>query len=421
MRIASLFQLAGRFLKNRGGNFASIFAIIAPVFLGVAGGAVDLVVFNRQEAKMQDAADSAVLAATREASLQDWGAEKASAVANAYLTAALEEAGLSATASFVATTVTDQAKRKVTINLEMNQHRFFVLGYFRNNPQIRVTASARMSGKTPVCILSLDPAQSKSINVIDSASVQANGCAAHSNSVDKTGLYVAAKANFSTASSCSSGGFGASASSFSPAPTTDCPPFVDPLADRPQPLVGNCDHNALVIKGKEMTLQPGVYCNGLTIDIEAIVHLDPGVYIINGGLLLTRNDGKLIGEGVTIYFTGKDGRLLLDGTTTVSLSAPETGPTAGILLMQDRNMAYTDFEISAMSATELLGTIYLPNGRFVLNAPGNIAESSAFTVVVVRALEVAKKTKMFLNSNYGATDVPVPDGIIPSQTIVLVE
>ena len=46
---------------------------------------------------------------------------------------------------------------------------------------------------------------------------------------------------------------------------------------------------------------------------------------------------------------------------------------------------------------------------------------SAFTVVVVRQLEVAKKTKMFLNSNYGATDVPVPDGIIPSQTIVLVD
>lgn len=154
---------------------------------------------------------------------------------------------------------------------------------------------------------------------------------------------------------------------------------------------------------------------------EAIVHLEPGVYIIDGGVLLTRNDGKLIGKGVTIYFTGTDGRLLLDGTTAVSLSAPETGPTAGILLMQDRNMAFTDFEISAKSATELLGTIYFPNGRLLLNAPGNIAESSAFTVVVVRALEVAKKTKMFLNSNYSATNVPVPHGIIPSQKIVMVD
>ena len=397
MRIAVLFHLLVQFVRNRGGNFASIFAIIAPMFLAVAGGAVDLVVFNRQESKMQDAVDAAVLAATREAALQNWGQEKASAVAQAYLQAALAEAGLSSTAAFEAKTVADEVNRKVTITLDMNQHRYFVLGYFQNNPQIRVTASARVSGKTPICVLSLDPSQTRSINIVDSASVQANGCAAHSNSVDKSGLYVATKASFRTAASCSSGGFGVSASSFSPLPTTDCPPFIDPLADRPQPTVGKCDHTSMVIKAVETTLKPGVYCNGLTIDNGAIVHLEPGVYIIDGGTLLTRNDGKLLGEGVTIYFTGKDGRLLLDGTTTAS------------------------FEISAMSATELLGTIYLPNGRLLLNAPGNVAEMSAFTVVVVRQLEVAKKTKMFLNSNYGATDVPVPDGIIPSQTIVLVD
>lgn len=420
MRIFAFLHLAGRFTVNRGGNFASIFAIIAPIFLGAVGGAVDLVVFNRQESKMQDAVDSAVLAATREAALQNWGQEKANAVAQSYLEVALKDAGLSSTAAFLATTVTDQAKREVTLTLDMDQHRYFVLGYFRQNPQIRVSASARMSGKTPICVLTLDPALAKSVNVIDSASVQANGCATHSNSVDKSGIYVATKASLKSAFTCSSGGFGVSASSFTPVPTTDCPPFMDPLADRPQPVVGKCDFTALNIKSTETTLKPGVYCKGLTIDNEAIVHLEPGVYIINGGTLLTRNDGKLLGDGVTIYFTGKDGRLLLDGTTTVNLTAPETGPTAGLLFMQDRDMAYTDFEISAKSATELLGTIYLPNGRLKLNAPGNISESSAFTVVVVRALEVAKKTKMFLNSDYGSTDVPVPDGIIPSQKIVLV-
>jgi hypothetical protein len=148
----------------------------------------------------------------------------------------------------------------------MNQHHYFMLGYFRNNPQIRVTASARLSGKTPVCLLSLDPAATKSINVIDSASVQANGCAAHSNSADKSGLYVESKASFKSVSSCTSGGFGASASSFSPIPTTDCPVFADPLAGRPKPSTGKCDHDQLVIKCKAATLQPGVCCNGLTVD-----------------------------------------------------------------------------------------------------------------------------------------------------------
>jgi Flp pilus assembly protein TadG len=89
MAFSSPFQLVGRFLKNKGGNFASILAIMAPILLGVAGGAFDLVVFNRQESKMQDAVDAAVLAATQEASLQNWVQEKTSAVADTYLKAAL--------------------------------------------------------------------------------------------------------------------------------------------------------------------------------------------------------------------------------------------------------------------------------------------------------------------------------------------
>lgn len=158
MRILVFLHLAGRFLANRGGNFASIFAIIAPVFLAAAGGAVDLVIFNRQESKMQDAVDFAVLAATREAALQNWGQDKASAVAQSYLQASLAEAGLSTAAAFTASTVTDQVKREVTITLDMNQYRYFVLGYIQKNPQIPVTASARMSGETPICMLTLDPA-----------------------------------------------------------------------------------------------------------------------------------------------------------------------------------------------------------------------------------------------------------------------
>ncbi len=54
--------------RCRAGNFATIFAVAAPVLLGLTGGGVDLVVYSQQQSAMQNAADAAVLAATRAAS-----------------------------------------------------------------------------------------------------------------------------------------------------------------------------------------------------------------------------------------------------------------------------------------------------------------------------------------------------------------
>lgn len=404
------------FARCRAGNFATLFAILSPLLLGLAGGAIDLVVYNNQETKMQDAADAAVLAATREAALKNWSQLEAQSVARAYVEAALGDEEVSSSAQFNVTTAIDPVTHKVDITVDMDQHHYFMLGYFRKSPQIRVKAAAKLSAETPVCMIALEGVATKAVNIIDKAQFLADGCAAYSNSSDQNGLYVISTASMKTAYTCSGGGFGAGVSAFSPAPTVDCPPMADPLIDRPQPSVGNCDFNKFEIKKTTVTISPGVYCGGMLIDNKAIVTMEPGVYIIKGGELRTRNSGSLSGEGVTIFFTGVDGRLLMDGTSTVDLTAPVTGPTAGLLLMQDRAMALTDFEISSKSAARLLGTIYLPNGHLRLKAPGKVADQSAFTVVVARSLEVGSSTKMYLNSDYSGTPVPVPAGLGPSKS-----
>ncbi|MGB8818894.1 MAG: pilus assembly protein TadG-related protein [Rhizobiaceae bacterium] len=410
--LQSLFDLA----RCRAGNFATLFAILSPLLLGLAGGAADLIVYNNQETKMQDAADAAVLAATREASLKNWSQQEAQSVARAYVESALGQEALSSSALFNVTTLIDPVTRKVNITVDMDQHHYFVLGYFRKSPQIRVKAAAKLSSETPVCMIALEGAAAKVVNIINEASFIADGCAAYSNSTDNNGLYVTSTASMKTAYTCSGGGFGAGISTFNPAPTVDCPPMADPLVDRPQPAVGKCDHNNFSVRKTSVTISPGVYCGGMLIDNMAVVTMKPGVYIINGGQLRSRNSGSLVGEGVTIFFTGADGRLMLDGTSTVDLAAPTSGPTAGLLLMQDRAMALTEFEISSRSAAHLLGTIYLPNGHLKLKAPGKVADQSAFTVVVARSLEVGAETKMYLNSNYSATPVPVPAGLGPSKS-----
>src|SRR5690606_1540313 len=77
------------------------------------------------------------------------------------------------------------------------------------------------------------------------------------------------------------------------------------------------------------TLQPGKY--GKIVEIDGNVTLAPGVYYCSAGFRATKGS-KITGEGVTIYV---DQTKLLDITQDVSwnLTAPTTGPTAGIAIM----------------------------------------------------------------------------------------
>ena len=406
-------------MRCRSGNFASMFAIAAPVLLGLTGGAVDLMVYNRQQAAMQHAADAAVLAATREATLKSWSEAEVAAVGKAYVETELADAGITSTALFSVKTLVDNAAKQVSITVDMDQHRYFLLGYFRKSPQIRVQATAKLSSETPLCMVALEGLAASSLGVRKSARIYADGCAAYANSASSVAIEVDKLAFLKTAFTCSAGGYKGTGSSFAPTPTTDCPPMPDPLSGRPQPTVSRCDHTKFSVKNKTVTLDPGTYCDGLKVDNSAIVTLKPGVYIINGGVFSAKNNGSVVGAGVTIYFTGADGRMSFDGSTIIDLSAPASGPTAGMLLFQDRAMGLASYEISSKSATKLLGTIYLPNGHFIVNAAGKVADKSAFTVVVARSVEVGESAQVYLNSNYGDTNVPVPVGLGPSKNILL--
>ncbi len=402
------------------GNFAISFAILIPVLMGLTGAVVDFAVFQRQQTNMQQAADAAALSAAKEMAIDTWSQTLASAVAKSYVDGNLAGIDPSSSTQYSVSTAVDKAAGKVKVNIDMDQYQYFVLGYFLKSPQIHVSATATASGEAPVCLIGLDGTAPATMSIDDTASVIAPACASYSNSIDPKGIEVKSGAILQTAATCSAGGYTGGSGSFLPVPTADCASLGDPLIDRVQPVVGNCDFQSYSApQYVATTLNPGVYCNGMLIDNGASVQLKPGVYIIKGGALSTKNNGILKGTGVTLYFTGIDGHMIFDGTTTVSLSAPETGPTAGLLVVQDRAMGLQDFEISSKNAAELLGTIYLPNGRFLVKAKNKIAESSAFTIIVARFIEISNKSKLYVNANYDLTKVPVPTGVGPSGKISL--
>ena len=80
------------------------------------------------------------------------------------------------------------------------------------------------------------------------------------------------------------------------------------------------------------------------------------------------------------------------------------------------------YRISSNNAANLLGTIYLPAGRLIVDANTPVANRSAYTVIVSRQLEIDSGPNLYLNSDYSMTDVPVPAGVGPnSGTISLTQ
>jgi len=65
------------------------------------------------------------------------------------------------------------------------------------------------------------------------------------------------------------------------------------------------------------------------------------------------------------------------------------------------------------NAHSLLGTIYMPKARLIIDADRPIADKSAYTVLVVEQLSLYSGPDLILNSDYTATDVPVPMGLGP--------
>ena len=108
------------------------------------------------------------------------------------------------------------------------------------------------------------------------------------------------------------------------------------------------------------------------------------------------------------------------GAAEVEFTAPLTGLLAGLLIFEDPNGSGARlFRITTPNARRLVGTIYLPNGRFLADASGAVADESEYTAIVARRIELNSDVRLVLNADYDLTPVPVPGGIKGAGAIVM--
>jgi Flp pilus assembly protein TadG len=410
------------------GQVAIIFTLVIPVLVGSVGMAVDYTAWTAQVRKLQGTADAAAIAAVRELYLANTTDGQVEAVAALVARAQFDNSGRSSTGLTVATDIRHD-RGAVQVTVSQAREIYFSQVFGTSFADLAATAVARAAGGGRICVIGLDDYASGTVRLERESRLTAPRCAVYSNSLSSSGIDVSGLSMLDAELVCSAGGLdGTSANFGSTAPLTDCPQIQDPLAERPQPHVGSCDHEGLYLAFNksigpligsirdnvgQLVLYPGTYCGGLVVSHSNLL-LMPGVYVISGGPLHFRAGTTVFGENVGFFLHGDAAALVIESDSTVDLTAPLDGPLAGLLVFEDRH-APLDREhvIKSNDASVLLGTIYLSRGAFVVDTNARVADESAYTAIVARRLVLRRRPNLFLNADYDATDVPVPEGVGP--------
>jgi hypothetical protein len=145
------------------------------------------------------------------------------------------------------------------------------------------------------------------------------------------------------------------------------PPTTDPYAavNITAPAGCNYTNRSLNSSHNGITITPGTYCNGLTIGNGAKnVKMAPGIYYIKSGQFNLGGGSDVTGTGVTIVLTKNTGSYAtatIGNGSKISLTAPTSGTTKGMVFYADRKTP-TSSQINFQGGADMMftGALYFP-------------------------------------------------------------
>jgi hypothetical protein len=263
--------------------------------------------------------------------------------------------------------------------------------------QARSVAAAVTTGSG--CVLTLDKGDVVDLSDSGSAVLNLNACSLYVNSDDSSALTMSGSATIDAGAAYITGGVhtsGGAALDTTKGTYTGTPPVNDPYASVAIPSYSGCSQNSYSLGGGAVqTLSAGVlpyvFCNGLSLSGGATLTLNPGVYIIDAGSFSVSGGSTLTATGgVTIVLTSHTGSnyatASFSGGSTVSVTAPTTGPTAGLAFFQDRNAPSTGTNSFTGGSTQnIVGAIYFPNQAVSFSGGGGSSGATCTQLVVLKA------------------------------------
>ncbi|MGH1422755.1 MAG: TadE/TadG family type IV pilus assembly protein [Hyphomonas sp.] len=164
-----------------------------------------------------------------------------------------------------------------------------------------------------------------------------------------------------------------------------------------------------------LKLQPGTY-GGLDIG-HGHVEMAPGIYHIVDAPLVVRRRATLTGHGVTIIFHGDEATFSVLDEARLTLTGPETGPTAGFILAEHRDDTPGSITVrsrlTGSGAIDAIGTIYMPKHTLSITGDGAADQTSPLLQIVADSVELSDNGALDIVFAPGETDVPV--AIMPKR------
>lgn len=408
--ITALRSFARRFKRARDGSIALKFALLGPAVLLVGVGAIDLLAVNAASTRLQAIADAGALAGAPSLALATDGTEareRAAAFIDAQMTEWVDAPTYTATYEIV----DRMGQRALRVLMHGHRPSFFASMLPPGGWNFNAEAVASSVGLVPLCVLVTGKTGARLLHVQDSGRMNAPACLVHSNRdiLVEGGLIDAASVQAVT----TAGGM------ISPSPSTGAAAIDDPFANLEVDQINGLGLlctvadllNRVKVSSGVHTVPAGRHCGGIEAYGDARVVLAPGEHFFLKGSLVIKENARLEGDDVVLFFDTAS-KFDFTDNAMVALDGRKSGPYAGIVMGSTRQNRQ-DFIISADNVESLLGVIYVPSARLIVEGDAEVARDSAWTVIVAEQVQLKGSPSLFINANYDASNVPVPAGVGP--------
>jgi Flp pilus assembly protein TadG len=384
---ANVGQRVLRFWRDRRGNYAVITALMAPVLIGSAGLATEGGLWMYVHQSLQGAADSAALSAATLYSLNNSVSldPQAQSVVASY-GYVVGTSGTTVTVNRPPTSGSYSGNNQaIEVIVNTQQPRLLSSLFSTGNVTLIGRAVALPGNNGTGCVLALDPAVSGAVTSKGSSGVNLTNCSMYDDSNSSSALTNGGAATIDALSVNVVGQIsGGSGITTTQGTNVGISPIADPYANVVMPTPGACTANNTTYK-TTITINPGVYCNGMQLNAGATVTLNPGIYFIDRGWLSMNGGASMTGTDVTIIFTSSTGNnyaaASINGGANLSITAPTTGPTAGLAIFGDRNMpTSTTFSFNGGAGQVFGGAVYVPHAS-LFYAGGSNASTNCTQII----------------------------------------
>jgi hypothetical protein len=272
---------------------------------------------------------------------------------------------------------------------------------------IRADALAVTGTNTP-CLLLLEPTNT-GLLVNNNAELDASVCGVHVNSRHSQAVSVNGGTVRSESLCVGGGTYKNPSGQFIPAARTGCAPIADPLATLAAPSISGGCESKTAGSGQTITLIKDRCYTDVIANSGGRIVFEPGTYRITGKVI-GNADASITGSGVTLYLDGANAQVVANSEVNLELSAPTTGPYAGIVLFQNRSSGSAQGLIVNSDVTgKIEGVVYMPHTTFVLNS--DVSLTASYTIFIGRTMTMNSRSKLTLKDRY--------DGAIPLPTSLL--